>query len=275
MAKIKIITDSSAYIKEDIVRARGIDVMKLNYEMDGVHYKEGFPGSFNDFFDKLRNSDSFPKTSQPSAGDFMEMFKKALDEDQEVVAILLSSGVSGTYNSAVLAVQMLQTDKITVIDSLCTAAHLKNMVLLACNLSESGRSRAEIEEEVLMYRDRIGINFTVGTLEYLQKGGRLSITKAKIGNILNLKPVLKMNEGRLELDKTVRGKKRALNYMIDTIPHDVKKVSIMHVMNEGEVTKYAELVKEKFPNVEIEIEELGPIVGAHIGPNSFGFGYKY
>ncbi|WDV44451.1 DegV family protein [Clostridiaceae bacterium M8S5] len=275
MTKIKIVTDSTAYIGEDILKAKDIDVLKLSYELDGERESEGLPGTFVGYFKKLKDSDSFPKTSQPPVGDFKRVFKKALDEGKEVIGIFLSSEISGAYSTAVMAANMFDTDKITVIDSLSAVGHLKNMVLTAFKMAEEDHSRDDIVKEILEYKNRIGISFTVGNLDYLHKGGRLSTAKAKIGNILNLKPVLKMEDGLLKLDKTFRGSKRAFNYMINKIPEDVKKVTISHVVCKEKVTQFIEIFNQKFPKAEIEIDEVGPIIGSHLGPDSFGFCYKY
>lgn len=275
MAKIKIITDSTAYITKETAKDYDIGIVQLNYEMDGVSYKEGFPGTYRDYFEKLKNSNSFPKTSQPSAGDMIKIYEDILKEYDEIIVLILSSKLSGSFNSASLAANMLETDRITVIDSLSTVANLKDMVLLAADLAKNGADRNVIKEEILKYRENVGISFTVETLDYLQKGGRLSATKAKLGNVLKLKPVLKMEDGELVLAKTVRGTKRALNYMINLIPKESKKVSVVYVVENEDVEKYAQMVREHCPNAEVDIAEIGPIIGSHIGPNAFGFCYYY
>lgn len=272
---IKIVTDSTAYIEEEIIKDRDIEVVPLSYELDDEQFIEGFPGTYDDYFLKLSRSKNFAKTSQPAVGDFLEVFKKALNSNDEVIAILMSSKLSGTYNSALMAANMLETDKITVIDSLTTVAHLKTMVLTAKDMANQGYCREDIVHKVYDIKNHMGISVTVGSLEYLKRGGRLSVTKAALGKILNIKPVIKLEDGRLLLKKSLRGKSRALKYMIEQIPKDVCKICICHVMCKDRIMEIKDILKNKFPNVEIDIDEIGPIIGSHLGPDSFGFCYTW
>src|SRR5690554_6099103 len=137
MTKIKIITDSTAYLAKEYAEQEKVTVVPLNYILGDEIGKEPFPGHFRDFFEKLKTTKLFPSTSQPSAGDFFEAFNQAFEEGYEsIVAILLSSKLSGTYNSAVLAKNMLDNKRITIIDSLNAAANLKFLVEEAVNMTK-------------------------------------------------------------------------------------------------------------------------------------------
>lgn len=267
---IQIVTDSTAYLTKDEIEKYNIKVVELQISFQGEERLEGFPGEFEDFFEKLKESKDFPVTSQPPPGGFLKVFKEALEEDREVLAITISSKLSGTYNSAVLASETLDPSKITVIDSLTTVANLKHMVIEAQEMALKGKSREDILEYVEDQKTRMGIYLTVETLDYLQKSGRLSKTQALIGSILNVKPILKLEDGVIEAVGKVRGKRKAIEAMIKDIPEEAKAVYIPHIYNEKEARKMKEVLQKKLPGIKIELAVLGPVIGSHIGPKGMG-----
>lgn len=270
MRKIQIITDSTAYFTREDSIEKNINIVPLSVNFCGDVNKEGFPGEFKVFFDKLMNTNEFPTTSQPAAGDFVETYKKALENGDEIITIVISSELSGTYNSARLAADMLAADKITVIDSKTSAGNLKLLVEKAVQLSKQGLSRKEIENEIIRLRDNMSINLTVDTLEYLKRGGRLSNTNAFIGTLLNIKPVIGLVDGKLVPIGKERGKKKAMETIISLVPENVKRISVAHVQNLNEAQQYKNELEKKFENATITIDELGPVVGSHIGPKAIG-----
>jgi len=269
--KIKIITDSTSYITKDFAEKHNISVVKLNYSFDGVEEKEGFPGEFEEFFYKLANSNLFPTTSQPSTGEFIEVYKKAIDEGYEsIIVILLSSKLSGTYSNAVLAKNMLGDERITIVDSLQAATNLRFLVEDALNMIQKGKTKEDIVSHLEEKKKKMSIFLTVDTLEYLKRGGRLSSIQSIIGDVLNVKPIIMLEDGELKLLEKVRGKSKAIAAMVKKIPEDVKRISICHVLNEPEALKLKESLEEKFPDAKISIDEIGPVIGCHIGPKAIG-----
>lgn len=271
MEKIKIITDTTSYITKEFAEKHDISVVKLNYTFDGVTFSEGFPGEFDGFFNKLANTKLFPTTSQPSTGEFMEEFTKALKKGYEsIIVILLSSKLSGTYSNAMLAKNMLGDERITIIDSEQAASNLKFLVEDALNMVKSGKTREEIVEYIESKKKNMSIYLTVDTLEYLKRGGRLSGVQSAIGDVLNIKPIIMLKDGELRLLEKVRGKSKAISNIVDRIPDNVSRISICHILNELEAQKLEETIKLRFDNVDISIDELGPVIGCHIGPKSIG-----
>ncbi len=271
MKKIKIITDSTAYLTREYIRKENISIVPLNYVFGEENGKEAFPGEFDDFYDKLENTKLFPTTSQPSAGEFVSEFNKSFEEGyDEIIAIVLSSKLSGTYNSALLSKDMLDDKKVTIIDSLSAAANMRFLVEDAVEMAKLGKSSEEIETHLNAKKMNMIIYLTTETLEYLSRGGRLSSMQSKIGNLLNIKPILKLKDGELGLLEKLRGKNKALNTMIDKVPEDVKQIGICHVSNIEGAEKLRSRLVEKFPNIEIQIDELGPVIGAHLGPKGIG-----
>jgi len=271
MKKIKIITDTTSYIKKEYAERNDISVVKLNYTFDGVTFSEGFPGEFDEFFYKLANTKLFPTTSQPSTGEFVEEFTKALEEGYEsIIVILLSSKLSGTYSNAMLARNMLEDERITIIDSEQAASNLRFLVKDAINMVKSGKTREEIVNHIEKKKKDMSIYLTVDTLEYLKRGGRLSGVQSVIGDVLNIKPIIMLNDGELKLMEKVRGKSKAVSNIVERIPDNVNKISICHVLNDIEAQKLKETIEQRFNNADIFIDELGPVIGCHIGPKAIG-----
>ncbi|MDR7870059.1 MAG: DegV family protein [Tissierellaceae bacterium] len=271
MSKIKIVTDSTSYIDKSYVTKENISVVPLNYVFDGESYVEGFKGEYDEFFKKLASTDLFPTTSQPPAGDFYEVFTDAFNDGyDEIIAILLSSKLSGTYNSAILAKNMLEDERITIIDSETSASNLRFLVEDAVNMAKDGKSREEIAKFIESKKKTMQIFLTTGTLEYLARGGRLSSLQSTLGNLLNIKPIIQLQDGKLELLEKVRGRNNALAKILSYINEDVQRIGVCHILNEDEAIKFKNKLKEKFPNAIITLDDLGPVVGAHLGPKTLG-----
>lgn len=270
MSKIKIITDSTSYIRKEYVDKENLSIVPLNYIFGEESGREGFPGEFNEFFEKLGSTKLFPTTSQPSAGEFLDAFNKALEDNDEIIAIVLSSKLSGTYNSAVLAKNMLEDKRITIIDTQTSASNLRFLVEDAVEMVKEGKTSKEIEEHINSKKMNMHIYLTTETLEYLSRGGRLSAIQSTVGNLLNIKPIIALKDGELKLLEKIRGKNKAISAIIDKIPSDVQKIGICHILNEEEAQKLKNILQERFTHAVVGIDELGPVVGSHLGPKTLG-----
>lgn len=273
MSKIKIVTDSTSYISKEFIKSDDVSVVPLSYVFDGESHLEGYRGEFDEFFTKLGSTKLFPTTSQPAAGDFYDVFNKAFETYDEIIAIVLSSKLSGTYNSAILAKNMLEDKKITIIDSETSASNLRFLVEDALHMAKEGKSSEEIEEFINNKKQSMYVYLTTDTLEYLSRGGRLSSLQSTLGNLLNVKPIIELKDGELQLLEKVRGKNKAISGIIDKIPQDVQKISICQILNIEEAEKIRTNLMEKFPDALITIDELGPVIGSHLGPKTIGFCY--
>ncbi|HHV39357.1 MAG TPA: DegV family protein [Tepidimicrobium sp.] len=271
MSKIKIVTDSTSYMKKEFAKIEDISVVELNYSFSDETSKEGFPGEFEDFFNRLSNSKLFPTTSQPSSGEFLSEFEKAFNKGYDhIIAILLSSKLSGTYNSALLAKDMLGDDRITVIDSMQAASNLRFLAIDALEMAKSNRPVDEIVSYIENKKHNMWIYVTVETLEYLRRGGRLTGIQSAIGEVLNIKPIIQLKGGKLELLEKVRGKNKAIRNIAEKVSEDVERISICHIFNEKESIRLKEDLESRFPKAEITIDELGPVIGCHLGPKAIG-----
>lgn len=271
MSKIKVITDSTSYIQKEYLDKENIAIVQLSYVFGDESKKEGHPGEYNEFFRKLESTKLFPSTSQPPAGEFLSKFNQAFEEGyDEIIVILLSSKISGTYNSAVLAKDMLGDKRVTIIDSETSVSNLRLLVEDAVEMSKEGKTSKEIEEHINMKKTKMEIYLTTGSLEYLSRGGRLSSIQSTVGNFLNIKPIIELKDGELKLLEKMRGKNKAIASIIAKVPSDVEKIGICNILNEEEAKKLQITLKEKFPKAMITIDELGPVIGAHLGPKTIG-----
>lgn len=277
MSRVKIVTDSTAYIDKSYIGAHNIDVVPLAVNFEGSTGSEGFPGEFDAYFDRLARSTDFPTTSQPPIGAFVDVFKKAMEGEYEIVTITMSSKLSGTFNSANAAARIVDPskNKISIIDSLTSVANLKFLVEKAVFMAEEGASRIQIAEEIEAQKERMGVRLTVSTLEYLKRGGRLSTAEAMIGSLLNIKPVIGLIDGELKALTKVRGKKKAMEKILEDVPPNISYIAVCHIKVLGEANEYESLIKERFPQARTEIYEIGPVIGSHLGPEAIGVCYAY
>lgn len=273
---IHIITDSTAYLEKSYLEHHPVTVVPLSVHFDEEVEKEGLPGTFDTFYEKLKTSSSFPSTSQPSAGEFLKAYQESLDQGNEIIVMTISSGISGTYHSAHTAVELSgASSMISLIDSQTTAGNLKGLVQMAVSLAAEGKDRKEIVSLLEAQKINSGVRLTVDTLDYLKKGGRLSNAGALIGNLLNIKPVLGLIDGVVQPILKARGKKKALQKMMDAIPPTSFLIHIAHALAFKEAEQLKEQVAQKFPNATVVLSELGPVIGSHLGPGALGILYLH
>ena len=275
MSKIKVITDSTSYITKEYAEENDITVIQLSYTFDGETQIEGYPGEFNDFFDKLSKSKSFPNTSQPAVGFFVEAYEKALINYDEILVLPFSSKLSGTYNSACMAKKMVDESRIKVVDTLQAVGNLKFLIEDAVEMIKKGFKIDEIVQSINGQKKRMEIYLTIDTLEYLRRGGRLSGIQSAIGTVLNIKPIIELKNGQLELLEIVRGKKRAFNKLLDKVPAYAKKISISHIFDSKAALEFKNILEEKCTDAIVTIDEIGPVIGGHLGPKGIGVCFKY
>lgn len=272
---IKIVTDSTAYISKEDCQRLGIRVVPLSVTFSGVTEDEGLPGEFEAYFEKLKTSPDFPTTSQPSPDAFAKVFEELTADGSEVITLVISAKLSGTYNSALVAAEMTAPDSISVIDTETTASNLKLLVFKVKELVDQELSRQEIVNTIEADKKKTGISLTVDTLDYLKKGGRLSGAQALLGSLLNVKPVIALVDGKLEPVGKVRGKRKALELMISRIPENVEQIRICHIFAMEEAQEVKTRLEQQFSGVQVSIDELGPVIGSHLGPKAIGLCSKW
>jgi DegV family protein with EDD domain len=217
----------------------------------------------------VKKHQEIPSTSQPSPGDFVKIYERIVQEGNEIISIHISSGISGTVESAVNAARMVDENQISVFDSHSTSAGLAMFVIAAAQAAEQGKTREEIMNMLKKSKETLTVLFIPETLEYLKKGGRIGGAQALLGTLLQIKPVLYFHEGKIELLYKVRTTKKALEKVVDEIPAvDVEnlQVSIMSAESPENTKKLIQLIKTRFPGLEIAEYELSAVIATHVGP---------
>ncbi|MDN4592436.1 DegV family protein [Polycladomyces subterraneus] len=276
MRKVKVITDSTADIPAELVQELEISVVPLKVHLQGQSYLDGVEIQPETFYQKLQEADELATTSQPSPIEFVEAYREAAkDGNVDILSIHLSSALSGTFQSALLAKSMVEEEfKVTVIDSKKASYPIGMIVVEAARAAKEGRSLDECVALVNRMIDEMGVYFMVDTLEYLQKGGRIGKASALVGSLLNIKPILSFNENGevYPLDK-VRGKSKAEARVIELVREKagekgLKKAAVCHANRPEEAEKWAERLRTEFAVEDVVITEVGPVVGTHVGPGT-------
>jgi DegV family protein with EDD domain len=274
--RIAIVTDSSAYLPEEETRGLDIHVIPLWMFWDDDRIRDGVDLTPKQFYTRLRNSDTIPTSSQPSAGEFISFFKELAKQYDAIAAILVSSKLSGTVASALAAKDDLPDIPIKVVDTLGVSMSLGYCVLAAAKAAAAGQTLDQVAAAAEKMSKRVHFLFAVDTLEFLHKGGRIGGAKALFGTALSIKPLLHFMEGRIEPLMQVRTKKKAIATMLDVAEERLagKKMveaALLDVDVPEEGDRVGEMVKSRFPGVRLIRTAVSPVVGTHAGPGTIGF----
>jgi DegV family protein with EDD domain len=276
LSVIRIVTDSTADLPESIVEKFNIKVVPLKVHFGEETYLDGKTITPEAFYAKLQKSSQLPTTSQPSPIDFVDTYKAIVEEtpDAKIISIHLSSALSGTYQSALLAKSMLEdAADIFVMDSLSASYGLGFAVLAAAKAAQEEKSLEDCIRDVKKCITEHQIYFLVNDLTYLQKGGRIGKAAALFGSMLNIKPILSVDDkGEVfPLDK-VRGSKKAqariLEFMKKEYGSDPVQVAVCHCDAEEMAKEWAEIIQQQFNVQDLVISSVGPVIGVHTGPGT-------
>lgn len=273
---IKIVADSLCDLPEELLERYDIDVVALNIYFGESSYKDGLNINKKEFYDKLKESKETPSTSQVNPSDFEAVFEKY--PDRTILYIGGSSAASGTYQSGVIAKNSMDDMDIHTFDTMALSMGCGLLVLKAAEMAKNGRSIDEIISMLEKMKPSVVSIFTVDTLEYLERGGRISKTKALLGTVLSIKPVLTVENGLVTPMDSVRGKKKVNEKFISIIQKDNLDlegitISVCHADNEAEAEKLAEEIKGRLHPQEIIISEIGAAIGTHCGPGTLAVFY--
>lgn len=278
MVKTAIVTDSTAYIPEEIRKQNDIHMIPLSVVFGNESYKEEVEMKAGDFYEMMRSQKELPKTTQPSTGMFVELFENLAKEYDAVISIHLSSGISGTYQGAVTAGEMVEGIKVYPFDSEISCMIQGFYALEAAKLAKEGVEPEQIIKRLNELRLKSRAYFMVDDLTNLQKGGRLSGGAAFVGSLLQVKPVLHFVDKVIVPFEKIRTKKKALARITQLFEEDAKKgtplrACVIHANREEEAKQWMAELQEKFPNVEFTLSYFGPVIGTHLGEGAFGLGW--
>ncbi len=274
---VRIVTDSNADISLDLARQIGITEIASTFVIFGDKSFKSTEMSPADFHARLKTDPNFPKTSQPSVGDFVNIYEKYPHD--EIVAILISKDLSGTFASAEsAALTMGGGSRITLIDTRQVSAGEAVLVLEALRLAKEGATPAQIKAHVESLIPRAHLHFMVETLENLKRGGRIGGAQALIGGVLQMKPILTIKDGRVEPLERVRTSGKALARLQEIVLADLKgkpdpKLVVMHAAAPDLGKQMADELAKALGIATPTVVEAGPAIATHAGPGAVGVGY--
>lgn len=276
--KTAVVTDSTAYIPEEVREKLGIEMIPLSVVFGNETYKEEVEITAEDFYIKMRDINELPTTTQPSTGMFVELFEKLAQEYDAVISIHLSSGISGTYQGAVTAGSMVENIKVYPYDSEISCMVQGFYVEEAAKLAKEGRDPDEIIARLDELKETTSAYFMVDDLTNLQRGGRLSSAQAIIGGLLQVKPLLHFVDKVIVPFEKIRTKKKAMNRIVELLGEAVSsgepfQAVIIHGNNLEEAKRWKTELESLYPNVEFRISYFGPVIGTHLGEGSMGLGW--
>jgi DegV family protein with EDD domain len=280
MPSTAVVADTTSYLPRELIRKHDVHLVSLYVGIEGEQEREADIDDLGAFYERLRASDQQVTTSQPSVGDFIAVYEPLLAEGKEIVSIHLSAGISGTYESAMQARERLTAEgkggeRIVVCDSRTGAGGMGLMILGAAKAAEKGGNAAEANERAEAVREELKIWFAVDTLDYLRRGGRIGAARAWIGTTLKIKPILTLEDEITPIER-VRTRSRAFERLLDYARQRQEAGAdawvVQHVQDPQNAARMVEACKPIFGKDPIFTSEVGPVIGAHVGPGLLGVG---
>jgi DegV family protein with EDD domain len=280
MSKVAVITDSTAYIPDAMLKAHSITVVPQVLIWAEETFRDGVDIMPDDFYKRLETAKVMPTTSQVAIVDMKAAFEKLLESGYDVLGIFISAKLSGTMQSATQAREMLPNaaDKIALVDSNSTAMAMGFHVLAAALAAQNGATLTECQALAEKAREHTGVYFVVDTLEFLRRGGRIGGAQALLGSALNIKPILELRNGRIESVEKVRAKGKALDRMIDLVVQRIAgrtpvRLATLHANAEAEARAVLKTAVLQLQPIETVFASVSPVIGTHAGPGTVGLAF--
>ncbi len=274
MAKVRVITDSTAYFEPGVAERLGITVLPLNIHFGDESFREGIDITAEEFFRKLRHTSIMPTTSPPSLSDFQRAYEELIRQGaDEIIAIHISSKLSQTYQVAKAATEpFLGRCRITVIDSLTTSLGLGILAEAAAKAAAQGMVMEDIVRLIRGMIPHVYIVFFVETLDYLERGGRIGKAQALLGTMLNVKPLLIVEDGEIIPLEKVRTRAKAIDKLFEFVAEfaHIEKMAILQSEFTNDTQLLIEHIHTVFPDMEVPVLTYGPVLATHVGPDTMG-----
>lgn len=282
MPKVMIVTDSTANIPAPLMNGNPIRIIPLQVIWNHEVFRDGVDIQPTEFYNRLQTSPTMPSTSQATPEEFKAVYQGLIDEGYEILSIHISSKLSGTIDSAYQAKRALPGASITIVDSQSTSMALGFQTMAAARMAESGGSLKECKAVAEKASQHTGVYFAVSTLEFLRRGGRIGGAAAFLGNVLNLKPLLELKDGRIEAVEKIRTMSKTIDRLLDLVEKKIDhqqgpiQLSVVHAASPDEAQRLLERAKERFSSsliTDAVISEVSPVLGTHTGPGALGLAY--
>lgn len=279
MPPVAIVTDSTHYAPRELIEASGIHEVSLYVNEGDTQQRESEIDDLTGFYDRLRTAAALPTTSQPSIGDFLEVFTPLADAGHDIVSVHLAGGVSGTVESARQAAEELMRERpqrrIEVIDSRKACAALALAALSGVAVARNGGDVDQVAARVRETSDKVRLWFAVDTLEFLRRGGRIGAAQAWLGGALKIKPILTVQDEITPIER-VRTAGRAFERMVEFLraqqADGADAWMVQHIQAHDQAERLVEAGREIFGSEPILFSEIGPVIGSHVGPGLLGVG---
>lgn len=277
MGKIHVVTDSGSDLPLEVQELLEISVVPLTVQFGSEIFRDGEEISTSEFYARLQTDQEMPSTCQPSPADFFAVYERIARPGDTIISVHLSSNMSGTYQSAVLAGSMLdQNITVKTIDTKCASLGAGLVAIAAAEAVQAGKSLDEVLAQTQAAIDNLEVYFVVDTLEYLHKNGRIALASALVGTLLNIKPILTLDDGQVAPFEKIRGKVRAMKRIRDLAqnlqeqyPERKFRIGISNSESNADAVKLAEQLREDLAvDGEVVISQIGPTIGVHTGPGT-------
>ena len=274
--EIKIVTDSTSDLDKDTAKNLSVEIVPLNVHFGDEVYKDGIEINSDDFFDKLINGTVFPKTSQPSVGEFIDVYEKLGNDGSDIISIHISDQLSGTINSARQAAKHLEGKiKVHIIDSKQISISLGLITISAATAVKEGKTLNEVLDLIESLIARSHVFTALDTLEYLEKGGRIGKAKSLVGKILNFKPIIGSANGIIDAFGRGRSNTACMIKLEELVKStgEIESIGIVYSTDKSLADKFSEQITQ---NLKLEKPpksyQIGPVIGVYGGPNVIGVG---
>lgn len=280
MSKVAVVTDSTAYIPEELLKKHNITVVPLILLWGHEAFEDGVDIQPSEFYTRLSTAKIMPTTSQATIPAMNSTFESLVEKGYDVVGIFISSKLSGTVQSAIQGREMMLkgAEKVTIVDSLSTAMAMGFQVLTVARAAEAGESLRECVKLAEAAREHIGVYFAVDTLEFLHRGGRIGGAQAFLGSALNIKPILSIVDGRVDSVDKVRTRSKVLDRVVDLVVEKAAgrgavHLATLHANAEADARALLATASARLNPVETVFSSVSPVIGAHTGPGTVGLAY--
>lgn len=279
MKKICILTDCTADLTKELYEKNNIEVLPLYVTIGGKTYSDGIDITTEEMYEKVKEFGELPRSSAIPPAIFEEKFKELLTEYEQVIYMGIGSGFSGTYNSAFVASHDFPKNKIFVVDSKNLSSGIGLLLLKAAKFRDQGLDGATIKAKIEELVPRIRTQFAIDTLEYLHKGGRCSGTAKIFGTLLKLKPIIRVEDGAMNVAKKPMGKfSRALDIILDYVHHDLENIDpefvmVTHSLSDVAAQYFQDELKKMHKFTNIYETFAGGVISTHCGPKTIGILY--
>ena len=266
---VKIVTDSSADLPDELAEEMGISVIPLYVRFGDEVHRDRVDITEDEFYQRLEHDPVHPVTIQPGPQDFLELYQRLLPDVDGIVSIHISGKLSGTCNSALMAKEMMEGEcPIEVVDSQAVSMGLGLVAIAAAQAAKAGESLEKVVEAANQAIPKINLLALFDTLKYLLLGGRIGKAKALLGSILNVKPVLTLKDGEVVPAGQVRTRAKGIDKLVEFVKDaaDIQDLAVVHSTTPDEAQELAERIGSVFDREKIRIARLGPVLGVHMGP---------